>query len=115
MRAKTEEAKEVIQRTRGYVRRHRERMRYPQFSARGLQIGSGPVEAACKVITGQRLKGAGMRWSDAGAANVLAHGAWPKAANTKLSRTAPAPRSETYPALFMTLVLRTVLWSIGWV
>jgi len=72
MRAKTEEAEEVIQRTRGYVRRHRERMRYPQFRARGLQIGSGPVEAACKVITGQRLKRAGMRWSDEGADHVLA-------------------------------------------
>ncbi len=72
MRPKTQETKEVIRRTRGYVRRHRERMRYPQFRARGLQIGSGPVEAACKVITGQRLKGAGMRWSDAGADHVLA-------------------------------------------
>lgn len=69
---KTEEAKEVIQRTRGYVRRHRGQMRYPQFRARGLQIGSGPVEAACKVITGQRLKRAGMRWSDEGADHVLA-------------------------------------------
>ena len=68
----TAEAKEVIERTRGYVRKHRERMRYPQFRARGLQIGSGPVEAACKVITGQRLKQAGMRWSNAGADHVLA-------------------------------------------
>lgn len=72
MRPKTDEAEEVIQRTRGYVRRHRERMRYPQFRARGLQIGSGPVEAACKVITGQRLKRSGMRWSDDGADHVLA-------------------------------------------
>ncbi len=72
MRPNTEEAKEVIRRTRGYVRKHRERMQYPQFRARGLQIGSGAVEAACKVITGQRLKQAGMRWSDAGADHVLA-------------------------------------------
>ena len=72
MRPKTQEAKAVIQRTRSYVRRHRERMRYPQFRARGLSIGSGAVEAACKVITGQRLKRAGMRWSDAGADHVLA-------------------------------------------
>jgi len=72
MRPNTEEAKEVIQRTRGYVRKHRERMQYPQFRARGLSIGSGPVEAACKVITGQRLKGAGMRWSQSGADHVLA-------------------------------------------
>lgn len=72
MRANSAEAKEVIERARGYVRRHQERMRYPQFRARGLQIGSGPVEAACKVITGQRLKQAGMRWSNAGADHVLA-------------------------------------------
>ncbi|MGC9317970.1 MAG: ISKra4 family transposase [Armatimonadota bacterium] len=72
MRPESEEAEEVIRRTWGYVRRHRERMRYPQFRARGLSIGSGPVEAACKVITGQRLKRAGMRWSDAGADHVLA-------------------------------------------
>ena len=72
MRPKTAEAREVIRRTRGYVRRHREWMCYPKFRARGLQIGSGPVEAACKVITGQRLKRSGMRWSNAGADHVLA-------------------------------------------
>lgn len=72
MHPDTEEAKEVIQRTRGYVRKHRARMQYPQFRARELAIGSGTVEAACKVITGQRLRRAGMRWSDAGADHVLA-------------------------------------------
>ena len=65
-------AAEVIARTRGYVLRHRARMRYPQFRARGLRIGSGPVEAACKVITAQRLKQAGMRWSATGADAILA-------------------------------------------
>jgi len=72
LRGRSPEAREVIERTRDYVRRHRQRMRYPQFRARGLPIGSGPVEAACKVITGQRLKRAGMRWSDAGADHILA-------------------------------------------
>jgi len=47
-------------------------MRYPQYRARGLMIGSGPVEAACKLVVGQRLKRAGMRWSTAGADAVLA-------------------------------------------
>jgi hypothetical protein len=36
-----------------------------------MMIGSGPVEAACKVVVGQRLKRAGMRWSSPGADAVL--------------------------------------------
>lgn len=43
------------------------RMDYPTYRARGWLIGSGPVEAACKQVVGQRLKGTGMRWSEAGA------------------------------------------------
>ena len=30
-------------------------------------IGSGPVEAACKQVVGQRMEGSGMRWGEAGA------------------------------------------------
>jgi hypothetical protein len=43
------------------------RMDYPTYRARGWLIGSGPVEAACKLVVGQRLKGSGMRWSEGGA------------------------------------------------
>jgi hypothetical protein len=43
------------------------RMDYPGYRAKGWPIGSGPVEAACKLVVGQRLKGSGMRWSAAGA------------------------------------------------
>jgi hypothetical protein len=43
------------------------RMAYPEYVAEGWQIGSGVVESACKSVVGQRLKGAGMRWSEAGA------------------------------------------------
>jgi hypothetical protein len=43
------------------------RMDYPGYRAKGWLIGSGPVEAACKQVVGQRLKGSGMRWSEAGA------------------------------------------------
>jgi hypothetical protein len=43
------------------------RMEYPEYVAQGWQIGSGVVESACKTVVGQRLKGAGMRWSEAGA------------------------------------------------
>jgi len=38
----------------------------------GLMIGSGPVESACKVVVGQRLKQAGMRWTREGADAILA-------------------------------------------
>lgn len=70
--AKTPAAREALRRERSYFAAHRRRMRYPAFRKAGLMIGSGPVEAACKVIVGQRLKGAGMRWTSAGADAVLA-------------------------------------------
>src|SRR5262249_37870032 len=43
------------------------RMEYPEYLAEGWHIGSGVVESACKTVVGQRLKGAGMRWGEAGA------------------------------------------------
>lgn len=46
------------------------RMDYPSYRANGWLIGSGPVEAACKQVVGQRLKGTGMRWGEAGADGV---------------------------------------------
>ena len=66
------EAQKVVRTERGYFDRHRRRMQYPQFRVRGMMIGSGPVEAACKVVVGHRLKRAGMRWSQAGAAAIPA-------------------------------------------
>jgi hypothetical protein len=44
-----------------YVAKRAEMIRYPEFLARGWQIGSGPTEALCKTTTA-RLKGSGMRW-----------------------------------------------------
>lgn len=43
------------------------RMDYPSYRSKGWLIGSGPVESACKQVVGQRMKGSGMRWSEAGA------------------------------------------------
>ena len=51
----------------GYVRANAHRMDYPRYRANGWLIGSGHVESACKGVVGQRLKGNGMRWSEAGA------------------------------------------------
>ena len=72
MRPRTPEQAEAVRVERGYFRRNRPRMEYREFRAAGLMIGSGPVEAACKVVVGHRLKRAGMRWSGAGADAVLA-------------------------------------------
>jgi hypothetical protein len=51
----------------GYFRNHVHKMDYPRYRANGWQIGSGPVEAACKTVVGRRLKQSGMRWGVEGA------------------------------------------------
>lgn len=50
-----------------YFRNHQHRMDYPTYVRNGWQIGSGPVESACKTVVGNRLKGGGMRWGEDGA------------------------------------------------
>lgn len=55
-----------------YFERNAERMRYPQFRAQGLFIGSGVVEAGCKTVVGARLKQSGMFWTVRGANAILA-------------------------------------------
>lgn len=47
-----------------YFKNQRERMAYADYQARGLPIGSGVVEAACKTLATQRLKRSGMSWRD---------------------------------------------------
>jgi hypothetical protein len=46
-------------------------MTYAKFRSRGLPIGSGPVEAACKTLIKQRLCQSGMRWSSRGGQAIL--------------------------------------------
>ena len=58
--------KEAVSELIGYLERHVHRMEYPEYLARGWCIGSGAVESACKTVVGQRLKLAGMRWSEDG-------------------------------------------------
>jgi hypothetical protein len=47
-------------------------MDYPTYRAQGWQIGSGPVESACKTVIGKRMKGGGMRWGLDGA-DAMSH------------------------------------------
>ncbi len=67
LRGKKAEAREAYRRVLGYVRNNVPRMDYPRYQADGWLIGSGHVEAGCKAVVGQRLKGGGMRWGEAGA------------------------------------------------
>jgi hypothetical protein len=66
-RGRRAEAREAHRLVAGYIRKNVCRMDYPRYRAAGWLIGSGHVEAACKAVVGQRLKGNGMRWSEAGA------------------------------------------------
>ena len=54
-----------------YLSNNRDRMDYPRYEAMGLPIGSGPVEAQCKVLVQARCKQAGMRWKKAGLESLL--------------------------------------------
>jgi len=55
-----------------YFERNRSKMLYRTFRTAGYFIGSGVVEAGCKVVVGQRLKQSGMLWSRKGAEHLLA-------------------------------------------
>jgi hypothetical protein len=67
LRGKKVEARECHRQVVGYVRNNVGRMDYPRYQAEGWLIGSGHVEAACKAVVGQRLKGSEMRWGEGGA------------------------------------------------
>lgn len=56
----------------GYFENQVHRMDYPRYLAKGWQIGSGPVESACKTVIGERMKGGGMRWGADGA-DAMSH------------------------------------------
>jgi hypothetical protein len=55
-----------------YFETNTSRMRYPEFRAKGLFVGSGVIEAGCKAVIGSRLKQSGMFWTVRGANNIIA-------------------------------------------
>lgn len=63
------EVAEELRKLIGYFQDNGHRTDYPGYRQRGWDIGSGPTEAACKVV-GERLKGSGMRWLEEGASEV---------------------------------------------
>jgi hypothetical protein len=55
-----------------YFERNADKMRYPDFRAQGLFIGSGVIEAGCKTVIGSRLKQSGMFWTVQDANRIIA-------------------------------------------
>jgi len=54
-----------------YFTNQKSRMNYAEYRAKGLSIGSGVTEAACKTLIKQRLCNSGMRWKNTGAQIVI--------------------------------------------
>jgi len=71
LRPRTAEGRDAVRLAIGYFATNRQRMDYPAYRARGLHIGSGVVEAACKCVVATRCKRTGMRWSQPGAQAIL--------------------------------------------
>ena len=66
---------ELLKAIRGeaeYFDSNRDRMRYPEFRAKNLFVGSGVIEAGCKTVIGSRLKQSGMFWTVRGANAIIA-------------------------------------------
>lgn len=87
-----------------YVRRHSRWLAYAGYRRRGLPIGSGVTEAACKVVFTQRFKRSGMRWGRE-SGQVVADvrvaylsGVWEEAwARDLASREVPEPLGPARP------------------
>ncbi|MHB8575634.1 MAG: ISKra4 family transposase [Dehalococcoidia bacterium] len=69
---RTAEAMAGLRTEQGYFRGNQARMQYPTFRGQGLPIGSGAVESSAKHVIQQRMKRAGMRWSDPGGRALIA-------------------------------------------
>jgi hypothetical protein len=55
-----------------YFLTNAQRMRYLIFRAKGMHLGSGVAEAACKTVVSTRAKRSGMRWTPQGLDAILA-------------------------------------------
>ncbi len=72
IRPRRPEGREELRKLKGYIERNAHRLRYPDFVAQQLPIGSGAIEASVRTVNNERLKQSGMHWSVLGARAVLA-------------------------------------------
>jgi hypothetical protein len=54
-----------------YIERNKHRMQYRTYDKRGIPIGSGVTEGACKSVVNVRAKRSGQRWSQRGLTAAL--------------------------------------------
>lgn len=62
---------EMLRKEQQFFWNNQRRMNYADFLKRGLPIGSGTVEAACKSVVKTRMARSGMRWSRKGGQHIL--------------------------------------------
>ena len=101
-----------------YLRKYRPHMGYARYQRRGLAIGSGVTEAACKTIIGYRFKQSGMRWTRDHGQHILdlrlllKSGVWIEAYQRHLTRLPPCQpatcrpptaKTATFPLVFTLL------------
>lgn len=70
-RVRAKAKREALRRLSQYVAKRLSQLDYPTFRDRGLDLGSGPTESCCKVLTA-RLKGRGRRWDRPNADALMA-------------------------------------------
>jgi len=100
----------AVRRAIEYVTTNAARLDYPAFIARRFPIGSGAVESSCKSLVQARTKGAGMRWSAAGAQQVVSlralhrSGRWDAfwQSQPQRARLHLVPRARRVPAVLPT-------------
>lgn len=61
-KARGEKQRAELRLRAAYFEEHRARMRYPEFEAQGLPIGSGAIEGTCKNLIKGRMDCVGQRW-----------------------------------------------------
>ncbi len=67
----TGQAEEAYRKAYQYLNNHKAYMDYQQYRRRGLPIGSGITEAACKTVFRQRFQESGMSWGIEGGGVIL--------------------------------------------
>jgi hypothetical protein len=65
------DAAEIVRKDLEYFETNRQRMKYNEYRDKGMHVGSGIVESACKHVANERLKRSGCRWTQRGAQATL--------------------------------------------
>jgi hypothetical protein len=65
------EVKSVPDQAIEYFQNNAERMHYPDYRARGLEIGSGIIESSGRRLVAVRCKQPGMRWTERGLRSII--------------------------------------------